>query len=69
MVNASVIKKIPFHSQDAAMKILARAAGVEDGALKDALMDEGGPFRGLIIIPPKAIDIPSSGEAPPENGL
>jgi len=52
------------------MKILARAAGFEDGAAKDALLDEGGPFRGLIIIPPKeVIDIPSSGEGPPENGL
>jgi len=68
-VHASVIKKIRFHSQDAAMKILARAAGFEDGALKDALMDEGGPFRGLIIIPPKAIETTLSQEAPPENPI
>ena len=65
----TVVKKIRFHSQDAAMKILARAAGFEDGALKDALMDEGGPFRGLIIIPPKAIETTLSQEAPPENPI
>jgi len=65
----SIVKKLRFHSQDAAMKILARAAGFEDGTVKDTLMDVGGPFRGLIIIPPKeVIDIPSSGEGPPENG-
>ncbi len=63
----SIVKKVRFHNQDAAMKILARAAGFEDGAVKD-MMYEGGPFRGLNIIPPKeVIDIPSSGEGPPEN--
>lgn len=66
----SIVKKVRFHNQDAAMKILARAAGFEDGVMADALNDGGGPFRGLIIIPPKeVIDIPSSGEGPPENGL
>jgi len=65
----TVVKKIRFHSQDAAIKVLAKAAGFEDGVMADALNDGGGPFRGLIIIPPKeVIDIPSSGEGPPENG-
>jgi len=63
----SIVKKVRFHNQDAAMKILARAAGFEDVAAKDALLDEGGPFRGLIIVPPKAIDVQSSREGPPEK--
>jgi len=68
-ITVSVVKKIRFHSQDAAMKILAKAAGFEDGVLAFDPEQQGGPFRGLIIIPPKeVIDIPSSGEGPPENG-
>ncbi len=64
-----IVKKVRFHNQDAAMKILARAAGFEDGAVKDALMDQGGPFRGLIIIPPKVIETTLSEKAPPENPI
>ena len=65
----SIVKKVRFHNQDAAMKILARAAGFEDGAVKNTLMDEGGPFRGLIIIPPKAIETTFSEKGPPENAI
>jgi len=61
----SIVKKVRFHNQDAAMKILARAAGFEDGTVKDMMGEEGGPFRGLIIIPPKAIETTLSQEAPP----
>lgn len=60
----TVIKKLRFHSQDAAMKILARAAGFEDGAVKDVI-SEGGPFRGLVIIPPIPRPLPESSEKPP----
>jgi len=67
--HATVVKKIRFHSQDAAMKILARAAGFEDGTVKDMMGEEGGPFRGLIIIPPKAIETTLSEKGPPENAI
>lgn len=47
----SIVKKLRFHSPDAARKILSKAAGFEDGTKVD--MDEvAGPFRGLTIIPP-----------------
>lgn len=67
-VQTSVISKIRFHSPDAARKILAKAAGFEDGldASKDG--DKGGPFRGMIIIPPEDYaSKPFLGEGPPEN--
>lgn len=61
-VTASVVKKIRFHSPDSALKILSKAAGFEDGVPPDIGPGGGGPFRGLVIIPPgsKAIDITSS---------
>ena len=60
----TVVKKLRFHSQDAAMKILSKAAGFEDGAVKD-VVGEGGPFRGLVIIPPIPRTLPESSEKAP----
>ncbi len=70
-ITASVVKKIRFHSPDSALKILSKAAGFEDGVLANAGQGEGGPFRGLIIIPPgsEPIDVERSGEGPPENPI
>ena len=62
VITASVVKKIRFHSPDSALKILSKAAGFEDGIPPDLGPGGGGPFRGLVIIPPgsKAIDIEPS---------
>ena len=67
----SVIKKIRFHSPDSALKILSKAAGFEDGVLTLDPTEVGGPFRGLVIIPPRPapIDMEPSAEGPPETGL
>ena len=65
--SVTVVRKLRFHSQDAAMKILAKAAGFEDGVSKDKLTDEGGPFRGLVIIPPIPRPLPESSEKRPGN--
>lgn len=74
--HASVIKKIRFHSPDSALKILSKAAGFEDGILSVDPTEIGGPFRGLIIVPPRQprsdcglIDTERSGEGPPENPI
>ena len=48
----ATISKLKFHSPDAARKILAKAAGFEDGLPKDSKGEGQGPFRGMIIIPP-----------------
>ena len=63
---ASVIKKIRFHSPDSALKILSKAAGFEDGVLTFDPDTVGGPFRGLVIIPPKETVLR---EGPPETGI
>lgn len=69
-LTTSVVKKIRFHSPDAALKILSKAAGFEDGLPAKGEGEGGGPFRGLTIIPPtEVIDMPSSGEGPPENPI
>ena len=66
----SIIKKIRFHSPDAALKILAKAAGFEDGLPSKTDMEAGGPFRGLTIVPPtEVIEMEVSGEGPPENPI
>ena len=67
-ITASVVKKLRFHSPDAALKILAKAAGFEDGLPSRTDMEAGGPFRGLTILPPKeVIDMVQSQEGPPES--
>ena len=66
----SVVKKIRFHSPDAALKILSKAAGFEDGLPSRTDMEAGGPFRGLNIIPPhEVIEMQRSEEGPPENPI
>lgn len=68
--SVSVVKKIRFHSPDAALKILAKAAGFEDGLPSKADMEAGGPFRGMTIVPPKeTIDMVQPEEGPPENPI
>lgn len=57
-VTRSIVKKIRFHSPDAAMKILSKAAGFEDGVLKYDPNETGGPFRGLVLVPPKETTAP-----------
>ena len=68
-ITVSVVKKIRFHSPDSALKILSKAAGFEDGILSVDPTEIGGPFRGLVIIPPRQplIDTKRSGEGPPET--
>lgn len=68
-LTTSVVKKIRFHSPDAALKILSKAAGFEDGLPTRTDMEAGGPFRGLNIIPPKeVIDRSDCGMEPSEQG-
>lgn len=71
MVHLSVVKKIRFHSPDSALKILSKAAGFEDGMLAVEQGDVGGPFRGLVILPPRTavIDMEPSKKRPPEERL
>lgn len=66
----SVVKKIRFHSPDAARKILSKAAGFEDGLPTKGEGEGGGPFRGMTIVPPiEMIEVKPSEEGPPENRL
>ena len=66
-LTVSVIKKIRFHSPDSALKILSKAAGFEDGVLTFDPEQQGGPFRGLVIIPPR--ETIASAEGPPGNPI
>lgn len=66
----SVVKKIRFHSPDAARKILSKAAGFEDGLPVKGEGEGGGPFRGMTIVPPiEMVEVTPSEEGPPENRL
>ena len=65
-LTVSVVKKIRFHSPDSALKILSKAAGFEDGVLTFDPDSVGGPFRGLVIIPPKETVLR---EGPPEKPI
>ena len=69
--HASIVKKIRFHSPDSALKILSKAAGFEDGLLSVDPSEVGGPFRGLVILPPRqsVIDMERPGGRPPETPI
>ncbi len=66
----SVVKKIRFHSPDAARKILSKAAGFEDGLPVKGEGEGGGPFRGMTIVPPiEMVEVESSETRPPGNPI